>query len=130
MAHRLLVDSREPGPLSYEDDALQTQLIVGLHSTEHQTKIITAADQCPDFETTYRRLQAMQTAENGEKKLYNTVRPRTHRRSITRHSYSLTSRQPIVRHTGNRSFKSPFNIPAQAGQGTRMPSATGVASDT
>ena len=61
MAHRPLADSREPGPLSYEDDVLQTQLIVGLHSTEHQNKILTAADQCPDFETTYRRLQAMHT---------------------------------------------------------------------
>ena len=69
IAHRPLAESREPGPLSYEDDVMQTQLVVGLHNTEQQNKILAAADQCPDFETTYRRLQAMQTAENSERSL-------------------------------------------------------------
>ena len=68
-AHRPVAGSREPGPLSYEDDVMQTQLVVGLYNTEHQHKILAAADQCPDFEATYRRLQAIQTADYSEQGL-------------------------------------------------------------
>ena len=73
MAHRPVADSTEPGPLSYENDALQTQLVVGLYNLEHQNKILAAADQCPDFDRTYERLQAMQTAENSEKSLQDSA---------------------------------------------------------
>ena len=73
IAHRPLAESDEPGPLSYEEDVLQTQLIVGLRNTDHQNRILAEADQCPDLETTYRRLQAMQTAENSERTLHDSA---------------------------------------------------------
>ena len=75
IAHRPLPDSTEPGPLSYEDDALQTQLVVGLYNVDQQNKILAEADKCPDFDRTYQRLQAMQTAENSERSLQD-VTPR------------------------------------------------------
>ena len=73
LAHRPNADSTEPGPLSYEDDVLQTQLVVGLYNSHHQNEILASADRFPSFDSKFRALQAMQSAENSERKLQATT---------------------------------------------------------
>ena len=61
-AYRPHPDSNQPGPVSYEDDILQTQMIVGLCNTDHQSRLLAAADRYPTFTKKCQALQAMQVA--------------------------------------------------------------------
>ena len=68
-AHRPHEASTEPGPISYEEDVLQTQMVVGLYNPEHQSQILSAADRYPTFTQKFQALLAMQAAEDSEKQL-------------------------------------------------------------
>ena len=70
-AYRPHAGSQEPGPLSYEDDVLQTQLVVGLYNQRHQNEILSAVDRYTSFEAKFQALQSMQAAENSERKLHS-----------------------------------------------------------
>ena len=72
-AHRPHADSQEPGQLSYQDDVLQAQLVVGLYNAHQQNEILASVDRYPDFDAKFRALQSMQAAENSERKLQTTT---------------------------------------------------------
>ena len=55
VAHRPHDESTEPGPVSYEEDVLQTQMVVGLYNSEHQSQILSAADRYPTFAQKFRQ---------------------------------------------------------------------------
>ena len=74
-AHRPHEESTEPGPISYEEDVLQTQMVVGLYNPEHQSQILSAADRYPTFAQKFRALLAMQAAEDSEKQLQTGASP-------------------------------------------------------
>ena len=69
IAHRPHAASTEPGPISYEEDVLQTQMVVGLYNPEHQSQILSPADRYPTFAQKFQALLAMQAAEDSEKQL-------------------------------------------------------------
>ena len=68
-AHRPTEESQCPGPISYEEDALKTQVVVGLYDKDHQNRILNDAAKYPSFKELYQALQTMEAADTSRMKL-------------------------------------------------------------
>lgn len=69
MAHRPTAESLTPGSVSYEEDVLRTQMIVGLYDKDHQNRILTNSDKYSSFKEIYQALQTMEAADTSRLKL-------------------------------------------------------------
>ena len=68
-AFRPTEDAKNPGPVSYEEDALRTQMVVGLYDKEHQNRILNDMAKYSSFKELYQALQTMEAADMSRLKL-------------------------------------------------------------
>ena len=68
-AHRPTEESQCPGPISYEEDALKTQMVVGLYDKDHQNRVLNDAAKYSSFKKLYQALQTMEAADTSRMKL-------------------------------------------------------------
>ena len=69
MAFRPNEGSEEAGPVSYEEDALRTQLVVGIYDKDHQNRVLNDAAKYKSFKELYQALQTMEAADTSRLKL-------------------------------------------------------------
>ena len=68
-AFRPTKEAKDPGPVSYEEDALRTQMVVGLYDKEHQNRILNDTAKHPSFKELYQALLTMEAADTSRLKL-------------------------------------------------------------